>query len=132
MSTSSTSLVREIYDAFGRKDTLRIFSLLVPEVEIVQSDELPWGGCYRGHEGVKQFLSKLTAHLRSTVVLERLVDAGDHVVAIGWTQGQVLANGAEFNVPLAHVWKVKAGLVTQVHFHIDHPTMLSALNRPGT
>jgi hypothetical protein len=34
-----------------------VLLLLAPEVEVIQSEELPWGGHYHGHDGVRQFLS---------------------------------------------------------------------------
>jgi ketosteroid isomerase-like protein len=128
-SLSSVEVVQAIYEAFGRRDIAKAFALLHPDVVITQSDEVPWGGTYRGHEGAQRFFSALTKHLNSKVEMERLIRAGDHVVAIGWTQGTVNTTGATFRVPFAHVWRVANGLATDVHFHIDHPTMLPALAR---
>ncbi len=59
--------------------------------------------------------------------IERLIDSGVHVVAVGWTQGTVNANGAGYRVPIVHVWKVRDGLVMQARFFIDNPAMLEAL-----
>jgi ketosteroid isomerase-like protein len=125
-----TQTVQELYDAFGRRDLPKVFSLLSPDIEIVQSEEVPWGGLYRGHDGARQFFGKLGSHINSTLNLERLISAGDHVVAIGWTHGTVNATGASYRVPIAHVWSVRHGLVMQTQFFIDHPTMLEAL-RPN-
>jgi ketosteroid isomerase-like protein len=58
---------------------------------------------------------------------EIFVDAGDHVVAIGRTRGTVNATGKAFDVPVAHVWTVRDGLVRRVEYYIDDPTMLAAL-----
>jgi ketosteroid isomerase-like protein len=127
MASSALQTVQAAYEAFGRRDVPRIFSLLAPEIEITQSTELPWGGVYRGHEGARQFFGKLTASITSAVTLERFIESGDHVIAIGWTQGTVNATGAAFRVPIAHVWKVAGGAVVQIQFYIDNPTMLAAL-----
>lgn len=120
-------LIQEIYAAFGRRDIARVFSLFHPEIELVQSTELPWGGVYRGHAGAREFMGKLAQHITSAVTLERTLSAGDHVVAIGWTRGTTVATGARFDVPVAHVWKVRGGLAVQAQFFIDNPTMLAAL-----
>ncbi len=125
--TAAAEVVSELYDAFGRRDLARVFSLLAAEVEINQSEELPWGGDYRGHDGARQFFGKLGSAINSTLEIERLIDSGVHVVAVGWTQGTVNANGAGYRVPIVHVWKVRDGLVMRVQFFIDNPAMLEAL-----
>jgi uncharacterized protein len=121
--------VQELYDAFARRDFLEVFGLLSPDIEILQSQELPWGGLYRGHDGARQLFAKLGSHINSTLDIERLIDAEEHVVAIGWTHGTVNATGASYRVPFAHVWRVRDGLVIQTQFFIDNQNMLEALRR---
>jgi ketosteroid isomerase-like protein len=121
--------VQEVYDAFARRDLPKVFSLLSPDIEIVQSEELPWGGLYRGHDGARQFFAKLGSNINSTLDIERLIDAEDYVVAVGWTHGMVNATGASYRVPIAHVWRVRDSLVIQAQFLIDNPTMLEAFRR---
>lgn len=128
MATSPAQVVQEIYSAFGRRDVAAVFARLSPDVELVQSTELPWGGRYSGLEGAGQFMTKLTTHLDSAVTLERMIAAGDHVVAIGWTEGRVKAGGTPFRVPMAHVWQVNDGQVSRVQFFIDHAPMRTALS----
>jgi ketosteroid isomerase-like protein len=111
MNLTPTNTVTAAYEAFGRRDIPKIFALFAPDIEIIQSEELPWGGRFQGHEGARQFFSKLTAWLNSTLEIERLISSGDHVVAVGWTTGKVNASGASYRVPVAHVWKVRDGLV---------------------
>ena len=123
-------IVRSAYDAFAKRDVARIFALFSPDIVIVQSEELPWGGVYRGHDGARHFFAKLTAHLNSTLEFERFITSGDHVTAIGWTCGNVIRSGAHYRVPIAHVWKVSGEVVTEVRFFIDNPTMLAVLDIP--
>ena len=127
MNRNPTQIVQDLYDAFARRDLPMVFSLLSPDIEIVQSKELPWGGSYRGQDGARQFFSKLGSHISSALDIERLIDAEDHVVAIGWTHGTVNATGASYRVPIAHVWRVRDGLVIQTQFFIDNASMLEAL-----
>jgi ketosteroid isomerase-like protein len=35
--------IHELYEAFARRDLSKVFSLLSSDIEIVQSEELPWG-----------------------------------------------------------------------------------------
>jgi len=127
MSEQNVTLVRSLYDAFRRRDIEAVVGALDPEVEYVQSDEVPWGGHYRGHAGVVEFFQRLTSTVDSRVEHERFVDAGDHVVAVGHTQGKVLATGKEFDVPAVHVWTLRNGKVVRFEAYIDHPRILAAL-----
>jgi ketosteroid isomerase-like protein len=120
-------VVEAIYEGFREKDMAKIFGLLAADVEMAQSDELPWGGVYRGHDGAREFFGRLTSSVRSALKIERMISAGDHVAAVGWTEGKVNATGAEFRVPVVHLWEVRAGKAVRVQFCIDHPTMLPAL-----
>ena len=56
-------IVRALYEGFRRRDMPAIFGLLSPDVEIRQSDKLPWGGCYRGHAGARRFFGQLGSHI---------------------------------------------------------------------
>jgi ketosteroid isomerase-like protein len=126
-ASANVQIVEDLYAAFARRDLPKILSLFSPDVEIIQSIELPWGGHYRGHEGAKQFFAKLGAHLNSTLSFERLINSGDSVTAVGWTQGTVNATGARYRVAIVHHWKIVGSLITQVQLLIDLPAMLEAL-----
>lgn len=123
----NADLVRRIYDALTQRDVPAAMQLFAPNVEVVQSEEVPWGGVYRGHEGVMQFFAKLIEHITSAVEIERYIDAGEHVVAVGRSRGTINATGAPFDVPIAHVWTVQNGKATHVRYCIDHLTIHAAL-----
>jgi len=123
----SIAVVRAVYDAFATKDIPRIVSLFSPEIELLQSTEVPWGGEYHGHDGAMKFFGILTQTIKTVVSIEQYIDAGETIIAVGHTRGTVNATGANIDVPIAHVWTIENGLATRVHFCIDNPTMLSAL-----
>jgi hypothetical protein len=127
MSTDNLSVVQGIYAAFRDRDFPAVFALVDPEVEMVQTDLLPWGGVHRGHAGLQEFFGKLAAHIESSPQIKHFIVAGDNVVAVGELPGRVKANGKEFHLNIAHVWTVKHGLATRMEAYIDTPTMLAAL-----
>ena len=127
MSTGHEELVRSIYDAYARRDLAAALSPFSPEVEYVQTDLLPWGGQYRGLEGVQTSLGKLLEQVDSRVEVEEIVSAGDHVIVIGRTRGKARSSGAAFDVRAVHVWTVVDGSVRRFEAYIDTPAMLSAL-----
>ncbi|WP_179382496.1 nuclear transport factor 2 family protein [Streptomyces sp. SA15] len=124
---TNIDVVRSIYDAFGRKDIDGLMGLLDPTVEIYQTDQLPWGGRYRGLEGAQEFLGKLVSHIDSAVEPEELVEAGERVVEIGRSRGLVKGTGREFDVREVHVWELRNDKVVSFQSHIDTPEMLRVL-----
>jgi ketosteroid isomerase-like protein len=126
----NVQLVARLYDAFRSRDVPGVLALLAEDISIEQSTEVPWGGSYRGHDGAMQFFATLGGAITSAVTIDHYVDAGDQVVAVGWTRGTVNANGAAFDVPIAHVWQLRGGRAVAVRFCIDNPTMRTALDAP--
>ncbi len=122
----AASVVQRLYQAMLRRDAATLLGLFAERIVLEQSPELPWGGRYEGHDGAKAFFARLGGAIRSTPVVERIVDAGDDVVAIGRTQGTTIASGEAFDVPFAHVWTIRDGLVERARFYVDDPTMLAA------
>jgi ketosteroid isomerase-like protein len=127
MPRDNVQIVQQVYEAFRRRDVAAVLALLSEDVQISQSDELPWGGTYEGYPGVLQYFAKLTGTINSTLTFDQFLDARDHVVAIGRTRGTVNATGKTYDVPVSHVFHLVDGKIVQIAFHIDNPTMLAAL-----
>ena len=127
MGNKNEELVRDVYDAYARRDVAAALSHFSPEVGFVQTNQLPWGGEYQGIEGARASLGKLLANVDSRVEVEEIISAGDHVVVIGRTRGTVRASGAAFDVRAVHVWTVVDGSIRRFEAYIDTPAMLSAL-----
>ncbi|GII52569.1 ketosteroid isomerase [Planotetraspora thailandica] len=127
MAESNVEIIRRVYDAFVTRDFAVIAELFDPEIEIFQSDALPWGGNFKGHEGAVTFFTTLLQHIDSQVTAERLIDAGDHVVEVGRTAGRTVGTQTPFDVPEFHVWQLRGGKVIRLESYIDNPAMLAAL-----
>lgn len=127
MSAAGVRLVGEMYDAFARRDATAVLERLHPDVEIRQSELVPWGGHYRGHEGAREFFGRVLGAIDSTVTIERFIDAGDHVAAVGRTRGHIRASGAAFDAAVVHVWTERDGRLARLEVYIDVPAMQAAL-----
>jgi uncharacterized protein len=129
MSQDNVRVVKELYEEFFQRDIKAILERVSPGFEARQTTAVPWGGTYRGAEGLVAFFGKLAGHLNNEALpIERYLDAGEHVVAIGRTQGTVKGNGKRFDVPLAHVWEVREGKAVSFRPFIDVPTMMACLD----
>ncbi|BAY48671.1 hypothetical protein SAMD00079811_62970 [Scytonema sp. HK-05] len=107
MQVNSVEIVKKAYIYLNEKDTPSYFSLMSPNVEFYQTEELPWGGQYRGFDEIKVFFSKIFPLIDSSVKISHYIQAGDQTVAIGKTSGVAKQTGKAFNCNLAHIWTVQ-------------------------
>src|SRR6516225_4171517 len=111
--------IEELYKAQQNRDICSILMQMAENVEIIQSTELPWGGHYTGHDGVRKFLSTLTEHIDSQVEVERMIDAGDKIAVVGRTIGKARKTKLEFDIPIVHIWTMCEGQVICFEPYID-------------
>ena len=121
------ALIRKLYDAMAARDLDTIVSLVDPDLTIVQTPELPWGGEHEGLEGLATFYGVLTETVNSKVEHDELFVAGNRVVQIGRTRGTVVSSGHPFDIREVHIWTVRDGMIVRFEAYIDTPAMLAAL-----
>ena len=126
----SVDLIHRLYDAYARRDAATILAHLSPEIDIYQTELLPWGGRYRGHDGAQRFFRKLLEQIDSRVEIGEVIPAGSRVVVTGHTRGTVVATGAPFTVRVAHIYTLINGKISAVEFYVDTPAMRDALRQP--
>jgi uncharacterized protein len=105
---NSLEIVDRAYIYLNKKDLPNYFSLMSPDVEFYQTRELPWGGDYRGWDEIKGFLAKIFPLVESTVEIDRYIQAGERIVAIGKTNGVANLTGKNFSCNLVHIWTLEA------------------------
>src|SRR5690349_18558952 len=125
--TRPAEVVRAVYGCFERRDVEGVAALFAEDVEVTQSEALPWGGVHRGREAALGFLGTLASHIDTNVEIERLVEAGEDVVEVGRTCGRALATGREFEIDEVHVWTVRDGRVAAMRAYVDDAAMLEAI-----
>lgn len=123
----NVDLVRRLYAALDAVDLETILEIFDPEVEVHQTEELPWGGDFQGHDGLGRFFGLLRENITSKVTIQTVYAAGDEVVQIGRTAGTVNATGTPFDVEEMHLLTIRDGKVVRFEARIDTPAMLEAL-----
>lgn len=122
------SIVRKMYKAFEERDAATVFGGFSPEIEMYQTDLLPWGGLYKGIEAARQFYANLLSHIDSRVEAQEIFAvSGNMVSVVGRTRGVVCRNEKRFDVRIVHLWTLKEGKVVKFAAYIDTPAMLAAL-----
>ena len=124
-------VVTAFYDALAAKDLEKVLELTSPDIVVVQDPALPWGGRYEGHDGLGRFAMTIGGSIISAVTVEAMFEAGDRVVQYGRTAGTVRSNGAAFDIPECHVWRVEDGRAVEARFFIDSAAMLETLDAPA-
>ena len=127
MSEDNVELIRRGYQAYAQRDFQSVFALLHPDIEIYQTELLPWGGVYLGHEQARDFFRKLNDHTEGMPEPTNFISAGDDVLAIGRLRGRVRTSRNPYDLAIVHMWSVKDGLIVRFAAYIDTPGMLSAL-----
>lgn len=127
MQMNAIEIVKKAYIYLNEKDIPSYFSLMSPNVEFYQTEELPWGGQYRGFDEIKVFLLKIFPLIDSSVEISHYIQAGNQIVAIGKTSGVAKLTGKKFSCNLAHIWTVKEEKIVRLEVYIDTDAMNAAL-----
>jgi ketosteroid isomerase-like protein len=124
---TNVDVVARAYRAYAAGDVPAMFALLDPDVEIVQTALLPWGGVHRGHDGARHFFGMIGALTATLPQPDHLIPAGDDVVAVGRLRGHARATGRPIDLAIAHVLTLRDGRIVRFAPYIDTPAMLAAL-----
>ncbi|WP_064696261.1 nuclear transport factor 2 family protein [Rhizobium aegyptiacum] len=114
-------IVKAHYDANDRHDIDGMFADIAPDCRWTEMDGFPCAGSYVGPQeifkNVFQALGK--AFDGYTFKLERLLDAGDEIVAVGDYSGTHRETGKTFNARVVHVWSVAGGKIRRFEQFTD-------------
>lgn len=131
MSAENLDIMRRGYEAFNRGDIDTVLGLMDENIEWHEPEVAPYGGTHRGPEQVVQnvFQPVVEDYDDFQVVTEKLLDADDHVVALGRFQGTAKATGITLDAPFAHVWVLRGGKMTFFQNYTDTAQMLRSLGQ---
>ncbi len=127
MPMNSLEIVKQAYIYLNQRDIPRYFSLMSPDIDFYQTEELPWGGHYRGFDESKVFFSKFSALIDSSVEISYYIQAGEQTAAIGKTSGVAKRTGKKFSCNLAHIWTIQEEKIVRLEVYIDTDVMKAAL-----
>lgn len=121
MAANNVETVREMYRLFAQRDNERIRRLFDPEIEWVQMEGFPGGGRYVGADAV---FGGAFAGLREQwegwrAVVERYLDAGESVVALGFYEGTYRSTGRSMRAEFAHLVELEDGRIVRFVQYTD-------------
>jgi ketosteroid isomerase-like protein len=128
MSEENVAVMRGALEAFAAADVERLLQFMDPEIEFEPHLAMLEGN-YRGHEGIREFMTDAFEILELLRMDYRDVrDLGDRVLALGIFHIHGRGSGIEGEVPFAIVAKVRGGLI--VHLK-DYGNKVLALEAAG-
>ena len=123
MSAENVAVIRSLYDAFERGNIPQALSVMSPDIVWNEAENFPYadGNPYVGPEAVLNgvFARCATEWDGFGVVMETLLDAGDHVVASGRYRGTWPATGRAMTPQVVHIWRMAQGKAVAFQQHID-------------
>lgn len=124
------SIVQAVYAHAGAGDWAACEALLSPDLVIHEADGLPYAGTYRGRDALQQLHGIVMGHWQDPVIEFHAMTAGDgHVVSLVTFHLTSRATGKSVAMPLAEVFRIEHGLVTEIRpFYFD-PAGVGALDR---
>lgn len=101
-------IVKAHYDANDRRDIDGMLADIAADCRWTEMAGFPYAGTYVGPDEILQnvFVALGTAFDGYSFTLDRLLDAGDEVVAIGDYAGTNRQTGKAFAARVVHVWGV--------------------------
>lgn len=114
-------VIRAHYDASDRGDLAGMIADIAPDCQWTEMDGFPARGTYVGPDAVVENVFKRLGGLFEGFALkvERLIDGGDDVVAIGEYSGTHRVTGKPFKARVVHVWSVRDGKIRRFEQFTD-------------
>jgi uncharacterized protein len=126
VSEENVEIVRRIFGAW-EKGSPTDSGLIAEDVEWVNDARAVEPGIRRGIDAFEDAAAKVSgAFAGARVELERLVDAGDKVVAIGVLQGTGRGSGLEVGRRQGYVWTIRDGKAVRFEWFNDAHAALAA------
>jgi uncharacterized protein len=130
MSPANVETVRQGYEAFNRGDLEWMIAHLDSEIVWEDAAEVPGSCSYRGTREVRGYLESFAQQWGEIrFEPERILDAGEQVVALVRMVARGRASGAQVDARLAHLYDLREGRgmrVLRVRTFFDRESALEA------
>ena len=113
----SVEAARSMLRAFNERDWEGLKSHFAPDVVWTQFTDVPDTGIFRGPAGVVDGMLRgqwIDQFPDMVATIDELIDAGDHVAALGAVRGSGRASGLDVHVRFVHLYHFANGRVVEV------------------
>jgi ketosteroid isomerase-like protein len=135
--TDDVDVVRRMFTAVEERDFDGLLACYSDDVEINEADVLPWGGVWRGREGVAAHAAEfmrtwgaLQGPQESQLDAQFFSDGSGTVCAVFRHRGVDPASGARFDAPEVGVYRIRDDRVVRSQmFHADSAAVVTFLSK---
>ncbi|WP_110588432.1 nuclear transport factor 2 family protein [Microbacterium suaedae] len=126
---TNADVIRAHYAASDAGDIDGMVAPLSPQVTWTEAAGFPYAGTYSGpDEVVRNVFARLAEDWDGyRLTVDEVIDGGDTVVGIGTYSGTYRLTGRFFEARVAHVWRLKDGVVTAFEQFTDTAMVQKAL-----
>jgi uncharacterized protein len=96
------------------------------EIRVWLPDEIPFGGIFRGLEGVQTFLKNFASTFKTEWVRREPIVQGDKIVVIGRERAKIMPHGKIYEADFASVFTFRDGKVSMFQAFVDGVALLKA------
>lgn len=118
----------------GRASFEPLSPYFAPDVVLHQAESLPYGGTWRGHEGMERFFVAMSQAWRSFDMVEQsYVATANPVVVLTQVHACARATGKELDFPILQTIEIAGGAIREVRpFYWDTAAIANACTDPGS
>jgi uncharacterized protein len=128
----NVTLLKGLYDAFGRGDMPAVLGAMNPGVQWHQAESNPYNPSGEAFVGPNAVMNNVFMRLGGewegfSVHPKTFYGAGDSVVVEARYTGTYKATGKRMDAQVCHVWDVKDGKVTRFQQYMDTAKLLDVM-----
>lgn len=126
---TGVEIVGAFFSAFGAGDVPGAMALLSPEVRwTLHAQGIPWGGSFKGPEGVGDFFARFATHAEPIEMTPKSMGEADGLVYVrGIERSKVKATGKEYSVEWVHVISTADGKIATFDEYLDSAAIAAVL-----
>lgn len=127
MSRENVEVVKQLIDAFNRRDVVAFAETTTPDFEWITSMAAVEGEIFWGREGIETYFGRMKdAWEEFITIAEDYRDVGGRVLLLGRLEGRGLASGVPVSAPLDILYDLRDGKISRMHSFLDHDEALRA------
>ena len=132
IGATNIEIVTRATEAFQRGDGDAAFEHFHEEPEWVIAREHPEARTLLGRVAIVAYLRDWEATLDDMrIEVDRYLDAGSAVIAVGMVRGRGIGSGADLEVPIAFLYTFTDGRIVRVEEYLDPGEALEAVGLAG-
>ncbi|WP_328522842.1 nuclear transport factor 2 family protein [Kribbella sp. NBC_00359] len=119
--------VADFFDAISNKNLPGILAFYHEDVEFTIPQSLPWGGTYRGHQGISTLFDRFIPYWDVIEEYpEKVIIQGNDVVVVVHQRGKT-STGADYEDTFVALWEMRDGKGYRGRSYPETATMLAAV-----